>query len=29
LRRCDCALMALPETLKIENMDMGNSLGAA
>ena len=23
LSRCDCALMALPDTLKIENMDMG------
>jgi len=22
LRRCDCAVMALAETLKMENMDM-------
>jgi hypothetical protein len=25
LRRCDWALMALPETLKMENMDMVGS----
>jgi len=26
LSRCDCALTALPETLKILNIDMGLSL---